>query len=166
MEYTDEKKAKKRTYYLAHKKEILSKHAIRYQLNKERYHALSNKWADANREHCNERRRINYANRITIDEKFREYKQRQSTTYYQKNKVRLLEVARKRRDIRYIARYIAHNALMRGDITKPTHCEKCFIETIHITMHHADYSKPLEVVFLCVSCHGLLKRKSYSLIQS
>jgi hypothetical protein len=39
----------------------------------------------------------------------------------------------------------------RGRI-KPKPCEKCGSEE-HIEMHHEDYSKPLEINWLCRSCH-------------
>ncbi len=45
-------------------------------------------------------------------------------------------------------------AIKRGEITKPNNCEKCARET-HLSGHHEDYSKPLEVQWLCASCHKL-----------
>lgn len=48
------------------------------------------------------------------------------------------------------AREIAHKALKRGLITKKP-CEKCGKEKV--LMHHEDYSKPLQITFLCNSCH-------------
>lgn len=48
-------------------------------------------------------------------------------------------------------------AVSRGDI-KRLACEICS-ETKNIHAHHEDYSKPLDVVWLCVSCHGLRHRE-------
>lgn len=36
---------------------------------------------------------------------------------------------------------------------KPTHCEKCGAEEYDIHAHHDDYAKPLDVRWLCRSCH-------------
>lgn len=54
------------------------------------------------------------------------------------------------------------NAVAAGAIVKPDHCSKCGLvpELLRsIQAHHRDYSKPLEVVWLCSSCHGLQHRK-------
>jgi hypothetical protein len=50
----------------------------------------------------------------------------------------------------------AHNILWRairkGEIMKPDACSKCGRE-VRIEGHHPDYSKPLEVIWLCHRCH-------------
>lgn len=43
-------------------------------------------------------------------------------------------------------------AVIKGKVIKPTTCESCQKET-KIEGHHTDYSKPLEVVWLCRKCH-------------
>lgn len=45
-------------------------------------------------------------------------------------------------------------AIWRGEIEKPKECSKCKKRKRIIHGHHEDYSKPLEVRWLCVSCHG------------
>ena len=52
----------------------------------------------------------------------------------------------------------AHNTLNhsidRGDITRPDTCEHC-CKTCKPEGHHDDYSKPLEVKWLCPECHAI-----------
>lgn len=58
------------------------------------------------------------------------------------------------------ARYLLQLAVRRGDIAKPTQCEDCGVEPLarHLHGHHADYSMPLEVEWLCRDCHYDLHR--------
>ena len=45
-----------------------------------------------------------------------------------------------------------------GKIKRPEKCSICNkSENIHA--HHADYSKPLEIIWLCASCHNFLHRR-------
>lgn len=55
------------------------------------------------------------------------------------------------------ARGRVRDAIRHGKITKPGTCQLCNKETpAHLLDgHHHDYSKPLEVKWLCRSCHGL-----------
>ncbi len=38
-------------------------------------------------------------------------------------------------------------------LKRPNHCEQCQKET-EIIAHHPDYSKPLDVMWLCAACHS------------
>jgi hypothetical protein len=52
------------------------------------------------------------------------------------------------------AHAIVQKAIKSGKLIKPTKCMKCNkIKTLHA--HHTNYDKPLEVMWLCVSCHKL-----------
>ena len=50
------------------------------------------------------------------------------------------------------ARGLARYAVQTGRLTRPPFCEACGDEA-DTHAHHPDYSKPFEVMFLCVSCH-------------
>jgi len=51
-------------------------------------------------------------------------------------------------------------AIERGEIVKPSTCSKCGEPHKNIQGHHEDYSKPLDVIWLCPPCHGELHRDS------
>lgn len=53
------------------------------------------------------------------------------------------------------ARRIFHSAEERGEVVRPDTCSRCG-ERTRIEAHHADYSKPLEVEWLCFPCHRSL----------
>lgn len=54
---------------------------------------------------------------------------------------------------RVAARQALNNAVKRGDVVRPSACESCAAPG-RVTGHHDDYSKPLQVRWLCHSCHG------------
>lgn len=59
------------------------------------------------------------------------------------------------------AKEALYRAVKRGDIIKPNYCTECFAlysETRMVHGHHEDYSKPLEVIWLCSRCHGARHR--------
>lgn len=43
-------------------------------------------------------------------------------------------------------------AILKGEIIKSKKCNICFRKT-KLVGHHNDYSKPLEIMWLCSSCH-------------
>jgi hypothetical protein len=57
-------------------------------------------------------------------------------------------------DRKYPDRVKAQNAAARAHLTAPRCCEGCGLPR-HLEKHHHDYSKPLLVIWLCKSCHGL-----------
>lgn len=63
--------------------------------------------------------------------------------------------ARERYPEKAAARRAVNNALRSGRLSKPQRCERCGSETPSPRLHghHADYSEPLEVEWLCVTCH-------------
>lgn len=55
------------------------------------------------------------------------------------------------------AHNVYNNARKFGKITIPNVCQACG-KTGRIVGHHHDYSFPLDVLFVCEQCHGLLHR--------
>jgi hypothetical protein len=68
---------------------------------------------------------------------------------------RLSEESKKRLLIAARARY----AVSVGKIAKRDSCSRCGVTDMPLEMHHEDYSKPLEVVWLCDACHGITRKK-------
>jgi len=51
-----------------------------------------------------------------------------------------------------------HGAVRRGRIMRPSICSECSIPCTP-QGHHEDYSKPLQVIWLCRGCHAARHRK-------
>jgi len=55
---------------------------------------------------------------------------------------------------RQAARGVLHGAIASGAVTRPAACSVCGKNNRPVHGHHEDYSKPLEVIWLCGHCHG------------
>lgn len=55
--------------------------------------------------------------------------------------------------IKQKARGMVNYAVKSGRLNKPAQCEVCLSEG-RIEGHHMDYNRPLDVVWLCTSCHA------------
>ena len=51
---------------------------------------------------------------------------------------------------------LVREAIKAGDLANPDRCEMC--ESPSVLAHHEDYSKPLDVNWLCRPCHGKVHR--------
>jgi len=54
---------------------------------------------------------------------------------------------------KYRTRYQLRNAVKLGVITRPNVCSVCGVHSDQIEAHHSDYSKPLDVIWVCKECH-------------
>lgn len=64
-----------------------------------------------------------------------------------------IEKHRKKYPEKRAAQIILMNALRTGKIPKPGFCSMCK-KQCNPEGHHSDYSKPLEVIWVCKSCHA------------
>lgn len=55
------------------------------------------------------------------------------------------------------ARVKVNNALKIGRLVRPNICSKCSIES-KVDGHHFDYSRPLDVLWVCRACHADIHR--------
>jgi len=53
----------------------------------------------------------------------------------------------------YKVRAMVSRAVKKGIITKPSHCEICNCNHRRIEAHHLNYNRPLDIEWLCSSCH-------------
>lgn len=53
------------------------------------------------------------------------------------------------------ARMAVHRAVKRGTLVRPDLCSQCNQPSRRIEASHHDYTRPLDVRWLCSSCHGL-----------
>jgi hypothetical protein len=79
-----------------------------------------------------------------------------SKTTDQRRKYLATYMANPERRAKRLARKIVQEAVRRGALVRHP-CEKCGSED-RIHGHHDDYSKPMEVRWLCLPCHALLHR--------
>lgn len=103
----------------------------------------ANFWAKVCSKDCYlEKQRINSCKyrHITGKEKHRKLSIIRQNKYYIKHR----DKVRAQKKLQY--------AVVCKKITRPEICEKCFI-SCKPQGHHRDYSKPLEVVWLCARCH-------------
>lgn len=61
---------------------------------------------------------------------------------------------------RVLARDLLNKAVKSGRLVRPSTCERCHSCDRPIEAHHPDYSKPLQVHWLCNLCHDAERRVS------
>ena len=62
-----------------------------------------------------------------------------------------------------IAHAIFQYRVRKGDITRVEKCSFCGMDNGRIVAHHVDYSLPLEITWLCCSCHKQIHARTLSL---
>ena len=77
-------------------------------------------------------------------------------SYTPKNKAQQNREWRAQNPEKYRAHNDVHHALEFGQLIRSPFCELCLM-TGRIESHHEDYSRPLEVVWLCHFCHRVLE---------
>ena len=63
------------------------------------------------------------------------------------------------------AHTVVRRAIKSGKITKPDRCQICG-KVGEVQAHHEDYNKPLEVIFVCSNCHGMIHRYKNAFIRA
>lgn len=79
-------------------------------------------------------------------------KLRETSDEFKKYMVVSNRLHRARNPLKAAARAKLQYAVRLGRVVKPDHCSSC-LNGGKIQAHHPDYSKPLDVVWLCIKCH-------------
>lgn len=64
---------------------------------------------------------------------------------------------------RKYVRAITNKAVRNGLILRPCSCDLCGCASLDIDAHHKDYGRPLDVIWLCATCHGQAHRNDSAL---
>ncbi len=97
-------------------------------------------------------------------EKIREYdRERSKLPHRTKLNTESTERLRKNFPLKYKAHNLVDRAVKNGKLIKPKICEACNKPGRQIEGHHNDYSKPLDVTWLCSACHKQLHRDMKSI---
>ena len=93
-------------------------------------------------------------------ETIKEYQKAYKKQYSQLNREKMRDYRKQyyhRNPEKQIVRNMLNNAVKSGKVHKPVFCSSCEGDK-HLEAHHTDYTKPLEVLWLCRSCHVDLHR--------
>lgn len=61
-------------------------------------------------------------------------------------------------EMKVTAREITSRAIARGDLIRPSKCDICNLDRRKIHSHHLDYRHPMDIAWLCSSCHATAHR--------
>lgn len=144
-EEREKKRLKSKEYFEKNKDLILQKRKQKYATISDGFKKRYNqKYYHENKEEICNRSRENYKN-LSCDQK--KANTERTKIWRQKNRQKMR------------AWSALGNALIRGEMKKPNFCEKCSEKNERLHGHHEDYNKPLEVIWLCHSCHMNLHRE-------
>jgi hypothetical protein len=60
--------------------------------------------------------------------------------------------------IKRAARTALGNAVRDGRLKKPPECEICAVSDDRLHGHHEDYTRPLDVIWVCAACHAFIHK--------
>jgi len=110
---------------------------------------------------CGERKSLDQYYRLpdgVLGPKFTSRCRECTTQYYRDNKGRISarrQVRKSENPLRELAHDFVKIAIRRGYLIRPDNCSQCGLKCTP-DGHHADYHRPLDVVWLCRSCHKKL----------
>jgi hypothetical protein len=117
--------------------------------------ASRDEYGKRNREKINEKNRERHSKN---PEKQKEHARK----YRESHRIEMVEYTRKWRK-RNWEKVLAQSKLKdhvdRGNIIRPEKCSLCKSSDYRIEAHHPDYSKPLDVVWVCQKCHASIHQR-------
>jgi len=164
------RRAKKR-YYAKNKEEICKKSIEYAKKNPEKVKASNRKFYEKNQEKQIQRVREYREKNIEIVLR-KEREKNQSDEQREKNRLKIKSYRERNKES--VKKYkemfsktfpeiveahrLVKNALSRKDLIRSSQCSRCLKEC-KAQAHHEDYKKPLEIIWLCQSCHAKEHRK-------
>ncbi len=142
---TESQLAAKRKWTAKNKEKILAYRRDYYDKNKEKVLGINKKWRDANPEQVAELRHSYYeSNKKAHNKRCREWekKNREKANASKKKWIKGNPTARE-------AHTLVNNAVKLGKM----HKQPCYCGSTDVHAHHEDYSKPLDVTWLCPQHH-------------
>lgn len=127
----------KKSHYNANKQAYLDKAKKQREKNPEEYKKYLNEYYLQNKEDLKAK-----AKEYVKTEQGKEVRRKCNRNYFSKDINRFKHNARKK----------VLRALQKGTLIKPSECEVCGLE-LPLQAHHHDYSKPLDVRWVCIQCH-------------
>jgi hypothetical protein len=144
----EKKRENNRRYYWLHRDELVIKKRI---YNKKHRDELNSKCREYNLKHKKEAKDYQKIYRQKNRDKIRRYNRE---VYYPKHKEQLMSKNRKllREDEEYKKKKYARTKANKTISTDGKCCERCG-SVDKIEKHHPNYDAPLDIEFLCFSCH-------------
>lgn len=152
-ENLDRIKEKSQKYYLENKETIDARNREYDRLHPEKAKERAERWERENPERRKQLRDEYYSKEENV-----ERRRERVRNWYSRNSERICEQKKKRYIERGAKEYyqnaheILRGALKMGILKRPTNCSVCG-KGGRIEGHHKDYTKPLEVDWLCKKCH-------------
>jgi hypothetical protein len=144
--------ARMKEYRLKHKKYLKEYHHQYYLNNIKNHKILGHEWRLKNKEYIKEH-----------DKKYRQENQEQIKAYqkeWNKNNLDLIMKSKtkwmKKNPGAVNAHHAVNRALKNGKLSKSLCCQFINCNNKNVQAHHPDYSKPLEVIWLCPKHHKLI----------
>lgn len=144
-------------YRKKNKEDEINKEKLRY-INSDKFYEENKDTLYVTCSCCKESKLMNFFNRKAnspkgIDCYCKECNRNKNRKYRQENKEYLSNYVKQYRENnpeKYKAHYTLQNAVREGHIEKQP-CNVC--GSINVEAHHEDYSKPLDIIWLCRRCH-------------
>lgn len=152
-----------RKYHIEHKEEIRKRKKIYYQTHKSESLAKSKLWREANPDKIKQYMIIYKDRKKVYSKKYREKNKSKISIYYsdwyKKNgrtrslkELESIKIWRKMNPEKISAQRKLRQAVKNGIIKKPLECSICH-KKVYLNAHHDDYTKPLNVRWVCAKCH-------------
>jgi len=94
--------------------------------------------------------------KLTSDEAYAAYQERKRINpEYRAKRIAQTAKWKEQNKEKRVAHKAVEKAINSGLLIKPTRCQVCNVEPKRLDGHHEDYTKLLEVQWLCRSCHIL-----------